>query len=88
MNIATEFDAFKGVLFNEKIIRDKIKRIQSKKHKLGIYEIEKISLSCFGNKRYVLDDKICTLAYFHKNSVTSCKEIKKDSDKKDSDKED
>ena len=46
------------------------------------------SLSCFGNKRYELDEKICTLAYFHKNSVTSCKEIKKDSDKKDSDKED
>ena len=88
MNIATEFDAFKGVLFNEKIIRDKIKRVRSKKHKLGIYEIDKISLSCFDNKRYVLDDKICTLAYFHKNSVTSCKEIKKDSDKKDSDKED
>ena len=88
MNIATESDAFKGVLFNEKIIRDKIKRVRSKKHKLGIYEIDKISLSCFDNKRYVLDDKICTLAYFHKNSVTSCKEIKKDSDKKDSDKED
>ena len=88
MNIATEFDAFKGVLFNEKIIRDKIKRVRSKKHKLGIYEIDKISLSCFDNKRYVLDDKICMLAYFHKNSVTSCKEIKKDSDKKDSDKED
>ena len=88
MNIATEFDAFKGVLFNEKIIRDKIKRVRSKKHKLGIYEIDKISLSCFDNKRYVLDDGIRTLAYFHKNSVTSCKEIKKDSDKKDSDKED
>ena len=28
------------------------------------------------------------LAYFHKDSVTSCKEIKKDSDKEDSDKKD
>ena len=72
MNIATEFDAFKGVLFNEKIIRDKIKRVRSKKHKLGIYEIDKISLSCFDNKRYVLDDGIYTLSYFHKNSITSC----------------
>ena len=88
MNIATEFNKFKDVLFNKKIIRHKMKRIQSKKHKLGTYEIDKISLSCFDNKRYVLDDKICTLAYFHKNSVTSCKEIKKDSDKKDFDKED
>ena len=30
----------------------------------------------------VLDDAIYSLAYFHKNSVTSCKEIKKDCDKK------
>ena len=29
----------------------------------------------------VLDDKTCTLTYFHKDIVTSCKEIKKDCDK-------
>ena len=45
---------------------------KSKKHKLGTYEIDKISLSCFDNKRYVLDDGIYTLSYFHKNSVKSC----------------
>ena len=65
-----------------------MKRIQSKKHKLGTHEIDKIFLSCFDDKRYVLDDGICTLAYFHKNSVTSCKEIKKDYHKKDCNKED
>ena len=32
-------------------------------------------LSCFGDKWYVLDDEIYTLAYFHKDSVTTCKEI-------------
>ena len=47
LNIATEFDNFKDVLFNKKIIRPKMKLIQSKKHKLGTYEIDKISLSCF-----------------------------------------
>ena len=58
-----------------------MKRIQSKKHKLETYEIDKISLSCFNDKRYVLDDGIYTLAYFHKDSATSCnkkEEIKKD----------
>ena len=80
VSIATEFDKFKDVLFNEKIIRHKMKRIQSKKHKLGTYEIDKISLSCFDDKKYVLDDGIYMLVYFHKNSVTSCKEIKKDCD--------
>ena len=58
VNIATEFNEFKDVLFNKKII----------KHKIGTYEIHKISLSCFDDKRYVLDDGIHTLAYFHKDS--------------------
>ena len=50
-----------------------MKRIQSKKHKLGTYGIDKISLSCFDDQRYVLDDGIHTLSYFHKNSIKSCK---------------
>ena len=83
VSIATEFDKFKDALFNKKIIRQKMKIIQSKKHKLGTYEIDKISLSRFDDKRYVLDDVIRTLAYFHKDGVTGCKEIKKDCDKKD-----
>ena len=37
VNVATEFDEFRDVLFNEKIIRHKMKRIQSKKHKLRTY---------------------------------------------------
>ena len=81
VSIAIEFNKFEDVLFVKKIIRYKMKRIQSKKYKLGTYEIDKISLSCFDNKRYVLDDGIYMLAYFHKDSVTSCKEIKKDCNK-------
>ena len=44
-----------------------MKRIQSKKHKLGTYETDKISLSCFDNEIYVdgIYDEIHTLAYFH-----------------------
>ena len=71
VSIATEFDKFKDVLFDEKNIRHKMKRIQSKKHKLGTYEIYKISLSCFDDKKYVCRYGIYTLIYFHKNSVTS-----------------
>ena len=48
-----------------------MKRIQNKKHKLRTYEIDKTSLSCFDDKRYVLDDGIYTLCNFHKDSVTS-----------------
>ena len=92
-SLLTEFNKFKDVLFNEKIIRHKMTRIQSKKQKFGTYEIDKISLSCFNNKRYVLDDRIRMLASFHKGSVTSCREIEKDCyekycNKEDCDKED
>ena len=58
VNIATEFYKFKDVLFNQKIIRHKMKRIKSKKHKLITHQVDKISLSCFDDKRYVLDDGI------------------------------
>ena len=65
VNIATEFNEFKDTLFNKKII--KRRKIQDKKHKMGTYEINKISLSVFDDKRCVLDDGIHTLAYFHKD---------------------
>ena len=67
VNIATEFNEFNDVLFNKKVIRHKMKRIQAKKYKIGTYEIDEISLSCFDDKRYVLDDGVNTLAYFHKD---------------------
>ena len=35
VNIATEFKEFKDTLFNKKVMRHKMKRIRSKKHKLG-----------------------------------------------------
>ena len=35
VSIATEFDKFKDILLNEKVIRHKMERIQSKEHKLG-----------------------------------------------------
>ena len=54
-----------------------MKRIQGKKHKLGTYEIDKISLSCFDDKRYLSDDGVYTLSYFYKDSGTNCKDIEK-----------
>ena len=45
---------------------DKMRRIQDKKHKMGTCKINKISLSYFDDKRFVLHNGIHTLAYFHK----------------------
>ena len=44
-----------------------MKRIHSKKHKIGTCEVNKISLWCFDGKRFALDDGVYTLAYFHKD---------------------
>ena len=66
VNIASEFNEFRDTLFNKIVVRHKMKRIQSKKHKIGTYEINKILLSLFDDKRFVLNDGIHTLAYFHK----------------------
>ena len=55
------------VLFNKRVVRHKMKRIQLKLHEIGTYDLKKISLSCFDDKRYVLGDGINTLAYFHKD---------------------
>ena len=44
-----------------------MKRIQSKLHRIGTCHVCKISLSCFDDKKYVLDDGVNTLAYFHKD---------------------
>ena len=58
---------FVDVLFNKKIIRHKMKRIRSKVHRIGTYDVCKISLSCFDDKRYILDYGINSLAYFYKD---------------------
>ena len=63
VNIATKFNEFKDTLFNKKVLR----RIQGKKHKIGTYEMNKIFLSVFDDKRFVLNNGIHTLAYFHKD---------------------
>ena len=47
VNIATGFNIFKNTLFNKKKFRHKMRRIQGKKHKMGICDINEISLSVF-----------------------------------------
>ena len=58
---------FLDVLFNKKVIRHNMRRIQSKLHRVGTSGVCKISLSCFDDKRYILDDGVNSLAYFHKD---------------------
>ena len=57
------------VLFGKKVIRYKMKRMQSELHRIGTYDINKISLSFFNDKRFILDDGVNTLANGHKDIV-------------------
>ena len=47
--------------------RHKMKRIQSKLRRTGTYDVCKISLSYFDDKRYVLGNGVNSLTYFHKD---------------------
>ena len=65
VNIATEFNEFKDTLFNKEALRHKMRKMQGIKQKIGTYEINKISLSCFDDLNY----GIHLLAYFHKDLI-------------------
>ena len=56
---------YKNVLFKNEQMQHKMKTIRSDKHQLGSYEMNKISLSCFDDKRYISKDGIKSFAYGH-----------------------
>ena len=56
---------YKNTLFNAEQMSHKMKTIRSENHKLGTYEINKVSLSCFDDKRYLNDDGVTSYAYGH-----------------------
>ena len=60
---------YKQTLFNNQQMYHKMKTIRSENHQLGSYEINKVSLSCFDDKRYISDDGITSYAYGHKNII-------------------
>ena len=60
-------DDYKDTLFNNKQIMHKMKTIRSENHQLGSYEINKVSLSCFDDKRYIHDNGVTSYAYGHKS---------------------
>ena len=53
INKKLRHNSYHDVLFNKKVIRQNMKRIKNKLHKIGTYDVFKISLSCFDDKRYV-----------------------------------
>ena len=56
---------YKNVLLNNKQLHHKMKTIRRQKHQLASYEINKVSLSCFDDKRYIHDNGISSYTYGH-----------------------
>ena len=54
---------YKNVLFNNKQMYHTMKTIRSQKHQLGSFELNKISLSCFDDKRFLHDNGITSYSY-------------------------
>ena len=84
---------YKDTLFNNKQMYHKMNTVRSQNHQLGSYEINKVSLSCFDDKRYILENGIKSYAYGHyliKNphrhscGMTSHKNAESESESKDS----
>ena len=60
-------DNYESTLLNNDQMYHKMKTIRSENHELSSYEINKVSLSCFDDKRYIHEDGKTSYAYGHKN---------------------
>ena len=56
---------YKETLFNNQQVHHKMKTIRSDKHQLNSYEINKVSLSAYDDKRFLHNDGINSYAYGH-----------------------
>ena len=56
---------FVDVLFGKKLVRHCMKRILAKGNRVGTHDVCKISLSCFDDERFMLDDGVSNYAYGH-----------------------
>ena len=65
-------DDYKETLFNDKQMYHKMKTIRSENHQLGSYELNKVSLSCFDDKRYIHNNGIDSYAYGHNKIMFKC----------------
>ena len=54
---------YRDILFNNTQMHDKMRTIRSDHHAISTYELNKVSLSCFDDKRYILSDGISSLPY-------------------------
>jgi hypothetical protein len=66
-NIKNMFNVqqFKKCLFQQSELMAKVQMFGTKNHTIYSMEQNKLAISCFDNKRFILDDSINTMAYGH-----------------------
>ena len=69
VNLKLRHQEYVNVLFSKKIVRRKMKRVLSEKHSIGSYVLNKVSLSYYDDKRFILNNGIDSLACGHKDIV-------------------
>ena len=70
-----EHEDYRQTLFDNKQMYLTMKTIRSNLNQLGSYELNKVSLSCFDDKRYIHENGITSYAYGHYkiNTQKQCK---------------
>ena len=71
INKDIKHENYKDTLFNNEQIHHKMKTIRSENHQLYSFEINKVSLSCFDDKRYILNDGKSSYAYGHRKIINN-----------------
>ena len=59
------YSDYRDTLYNCTTMRHKMRTIRSEYHQISSYQINKVSLSPFDDKRYILDDGISSYPYWH-----------------------
>ena len=67
INKDLRFDQYKDVLFNETKQMNTMNLFRSDRHNVFTSKINKTTLSCYGDKRFLLNDGISSLPYGHKD---------------------
>ena len=62
---ALTHETFRSVILDNAIIKVKQNTIQSKSHQLGTFHQQRITLTPYDTKRYIMDDNITTRAIGH-----------------------
>ena len=65
INNNIKYEDYKNTLINNEQMHHKMKTIRSQRHQLGSYEINKVSLSYFDDKRYIHDNGTNSYVYGH-----------------------